>query len=200
MVEYLSPKEQTEVRILVGPLRSSISSGNGMNLEFKETVFRYIFPACLFWAPVVLDALLFRELDRVPYLPDIGLAIIVIFATGIAISMIGAFVTELFGRYAGPRWSRPDTEVEYWEELAKKVTECTRNKIDRRWNFFSTYLNSFLALLFAALLLVAISPCDSVIIVSTLILSFVSFHLFFRGYDDMCAFDKILSAIPKKEE
>jgi len=174
-----------------------------MNIEFKESVFRYIFPASLFWAPILISEFLKPIIFNKICIPDVGEAVlvllflIILIGTGILLSTIGGILILLFNWCYKPRWHKPETEINFWEDVGRKSTEFTQNKVDRRWNFYTTNLNSAIALFFSTLFLCyfySISVC--LIIVLLLLVIFFS-YLACRGYKAMLAFDIKLEPMPE---
>lgn len=166
-----------------------------MNIEFKESVFRYIFPACLFWSPfiiVMFNEGFYKYHPLIEFTDNIGLFLVLLLATGIVISGVGGIVVRIIDLYKKPRWSKPDEELEYWDAIAEKE-EFTRNKIDRRWNFYVTNLNSCIAVFFSLIVLFVYFRCLSALVIIVLFLLLIVFGFLTKlGYQTMLAFDKEL--------
>lgn len=126
-----------------------------MNIDFKEPFFRFIFPACLLWSLFIF----FDQSHIPPFILDIidgkldaknVLILIILFITiGFVINSIGNIIVRIINNQSNkkPAWHTPESELNYWRKLALEK-DSVREKIDRRWNFYTTYVNSFFSVLF----------------------------------------------------
>ena len=66
-------------------------------------------------------------------------------------SLIGRCITIYYSKFYEIPWLRPETELKYWRNLSIEE-EYTQKKINRRWDFYTSYMNSAVAIFLAILI------------------------------------------------
>ena len=161
-----------------------------MNIEFKETLFRFIYPAALFWT---LFFVFYK--DNFPTLRDFlfsqdsfSITLIMIFiASGIIINAIGSVLMIFPIKLRLEVLDSPRLEVNYWEAISKADSNLIERKIDRRWDFVTAHLNSSVVILIWLFFHIYTYLTNETIknelsaFISVLVLLLIFGILFFRG-------------------
>lgn len=164
-----------------------------MNFEFKESLFRFIFPACLFWAPILIVGYGQQFFQLQKYLVSNSLGslsvyLIILLGSGIVISAVGGLFVKIIDLCFKPRWYKPDTEIDYWRTIDKEK-EFTITKIDRRWNFYVTNLNSVLATSSSLVIVCILYQVSTLPIIILAFISIIFATLAIFGYYSVFNFD-----------
>lgn len=123
-----------------------------MNIDIKESVFRYIYPASIFWTLMLIfnkNILLnFLHVTLKGFDGATSLIIFILFiSSGFIINSISTLIISEIDTIKQSPWSTTKKEFLYWRKLGEDciINEFVRNKIDRRWNFFTINVASLLA-------------------------------------------------------
>ena len=129
------------------------------------------------------------------FIENFTIFFIIFLFSGIVINAIGGFLIKLIDYIYNPRWHKPDTEIKYWRDIDGEK-EFTRNKIDRRWNFFTTNLNSFIAILLSCMFTILVFNFKCMTNVGLIVLFSIVLTIFMIltnwGYKSMLVFDENL--------
>lgn len=159
-----------------------------MKFEFKENFFRFIFPNCLFWVIFIFfDQPAFKLLIEEFFPKDdflfTAVFFIVFLTSGFIINSAGGAALSVISYFFLPSLSKQEEELQYWRNIDKEpgLSKIVVVKIDRRWDFFTTYVNStVVVVLYGLSYLLKINFASKYLVLLSLFLLF--FYLSYIGF------------------
>ena len=119
-----------------------------MNIELKDSLFRFIVPPCLFWASFFSFTNI--QVTSADVITDAFVVIVIFIASGFLIAALGTISCKVIDSFFKPAWKKK--ELEYWKKIALQG-EYVQKKIERTWSFYSMNVNSLSALICSLLII-----------------------------------------------
>ncbi len=169
-----------------------------MNLEFKENLFRFVFPTALLWSFfILLDNSPSLDIFFIENTKNQSLFWVVLFiGVAVIINALSSFLINLIIKKYLHNFNIPEKELVYWRKVSEESKDgksmLVERKLDRRWDFFVAHLNSLLVTyIFTIYYIFTNFKLENIYYFSSLfILNFILIYLTGRGFESIKYFEE----------